>query len=137
LLCGAALQGGEALAASNPAAYLPFGSGARMCVGFRFALQEVRLGLMHLFAHFQFEIQWQMMSLTQPRPPLPTGGRIDSASKDEGLVPPSGVPSPEAAAGSKGKRGELKTVNGFTLSPAGGIWVKLVPRRDDSLLCHL
>jgi thromboxane-A synthase/cytochrome P450 family 3 subfamily A len=38
------LPGGEALAARNPHAYMPFGGGARMCVGYKFALQVRRLG---------------------------------------------------------------------------------------------
>ncbi|GBF94151.1 cytochrome P450 [Raphidocelis subcapitata] len=51
------LKGHEELAASNPHAYLPFGSGARMCIGYRFALQEARLTLAQLYRRFTFGLE--------------------------------------------------------------------------------
>lgn len=57
--CG--VQGHEELVASNPAAYLPFGSGGRQCIGQRFALQEVRLGLVQLMQRFHYDIDWNLM----------------------------------------------------------------------------
>lgn len=50
------LEGNEDLKASNPNAYLPFGSGARMCIGYRFALQEARLTLAQLYRNFTFQL---------------------------------------------------------------------------------
>jgi thromboxane-A synthase/cytochrome P450 family 3 subfamily A len=51
------LKGHEELAATNPHAYLPFGSGARMCIGYRFALQEARLTLAQLYRRFTFSLE--------------------------------------------------------------------------------
>lgn len=117
MLCCAALfvsfllpQGHEELAATNPAAYLPFGSGGRQCIGQRFALQEVRLGLVQLMQRFHYDIAWNMMV-----PPA----NNSSSSRDNKLQ--------EECADSSSQR-TLKTVNNFTLCPAGGIWVKLQPR---------
>ncbi len=36
----------------NSAAYLPFGSGPRMCIGNHFAVMEMQLSLAHFFQHF-------------------------------------------------------------------------------------
>ena len=55
------LQGNEHLASKNPNAYLPFGAGGRMCISYRFALQEVRLGLIELLEKLHFEVQWNLM----------------------------------------------------------------------------
>lgn len=103
-------QGNEHLASKHPSAYLPFGSGGRMCIGYRFALQEVRLGLLELLDQFHFEVQWNLMQ--------PAGG---AATTDAGN-------GSKDSSGAEVRR-ELKTDMGFTLSPAGGIWVKVVPRR--------
>jgi hypothetical protein len=104
MLC-CVVQGYEELVASNPAAYLPFGSGGRQCIGQRFALQEVRLGLVQLMQRFHYDIDWNLM--------VPAGNSGDSSSKQgqDGCISSS--------------KQTLKTVNNFTLCPAGGIWVKL------------
>ncbi len=43
-----------ALAPTNPAAMMPFGAGARQCVGYKFALQEGRMALARLAQRFTF-----------------------------------------------------------------------------------
>lgn len=98
-------QGHEELAPQNPAAYLPFGSGGRQCIGQRFALQEVRLGLVQLMQRFHYQIQWSMM------------------------LPPTNSSSTSAQQGDCASKRTLRTVQNFTLCPAGGIWVKLQPRQ--------
>lgn len=35
--------------------YLPFGAGPRKCIGFRFALAEVKVALIHFVRNFHFE----------------------------------------------------------------------------------
>ena len=51
------LPGHADLAPATPHAYLPFGAGARMCIGHRFALQEARLTLAALYRRFTFELE--------------------------------------------------------------------------------
>jgi len=46
--------GNEDVAPSNPLAYMPFGHGGRMCVGYKFALLEARLILVSLLQRFTF-----------------------------------------------------------------------------------
>ena len=41
----------------NNHAYLPFGVGPRLCVGMRFAQNELRIGLSNLFLNYRVEIQ--------------------------------------------------------------------------------
>lgn len=108
-----AVQGHEELVASNPAAYLPFGSGGRQCIGQRFALQEVRLGLVQLMQRFHYDIDWNLM--------VPAGNSSSSGSSCDSSK------QGQEGCDSSSKR-TLKTVNNFTLCPAGGIWVKLQPR---------
>ena len=38
----------------DPMVYLPFGHGPRSCIGMRFALEEIKLGLCHLLTNFNF-----------------------------------------------------------------------------------
>jgi len=102
------LPGYEHLSPKNSAAYLPFGSGGRQCIGQRFALQEVRLGLVQLMQRFHYDIDWNLMA--------PCGNNSSCSRQAEG----------DCGAAS-GKR-TLKTVNNFTLCPAGGIWVRLQSR---------
>lgn len=106
LLLSPSQQGHEHLGPSNPAAYLPFGSGGRQCIGQRFALQEVRLGLVQLMQRFHYEIEWTLM--------VPNNSSSSSNSDKQGVE--------------CGSNRTLKTVNNFTLCPAGGIWVKLHQR---------
>lgn len=108
--------GAAQLQPSTPHAYLPFGSGGRTCIGQRFALQEVRLGLVELLQRFSFEVVWSMMA-GAPEAAQAGGDKASSGS--------------EAAAGSSSGSScgrTLCTVNNFTLSPAGGIWVRLHKR---------
>jgi cytochrome P450 len=43
------MPGGEALAARSPAAFVPFGGGSRLCVGYKFALVEAKVALVRLY----------------------------------------------------------------------------------------
>jgi hypothetical protein len=106
------LQGNEHLATKNAAAYLPFGSGARMCIGYRFALQEIRLGLLELLSQFHFEVQWELMAPPRPQQGEDAGAEVGDKQQQQQQRRDSG---------------SLRTMNGFTLSPVGGIWVKVEP----------
>ncbi len=45
------------------AAYLPFGFGPRMCIGFGFALQEMRIILAHLISNYRFTINRENVAM--------------------------------------------------------------------------
>eukprot|EP00878_Enallax_costatus_P008450 GHUV01008832.1.p1 GENE.GHUV01008832.1~~GHUV01008832.1.p1 ORF type:complete len:573 (+),score=166.57 GHUV01008832.1:167-1885(+) len=107
------LPGNEHLASKNPNAYLPFGSGGRMCIGYRFALQEVRLGLIELLEKLHFEVQWNLMV------PPKTSALGAAVGADKNV---------DNGKGANSERRELATELKFTLCPAGGIWVKVEPR---------
>lgn len=56
-------------------AWLPFGAGARMCVGKHFALMEMQLLLANLVRDFRFEIDPELVVRPRPRVTLsPAGG---------------------------------------------------------------
>lgn len=80
-----------------------------MCIGYRFALQEVRLGLIELLEKLHFEVQWNLMV-------PPRASQLGSA--DDTF---------DTSAANQYRR-ELTTELKFTLCPAGGIWVKVEPR---------
>lgn len=50
------LPEGQHLAPTTPDAWTPFGSGARMCIGWRFALQEAKIALVRLYQHQTYKL---------------------------------------------------------------------------------
>lgn len=58
------LPEGAALApASLETAFTPFGGGARLCIGYRFAQQEALIALVRLFQRFTFALEPGMVPL--------------------------------------------------------------------------
>jgi cytochrome P450 len=60
---------GDARATIDRFAYLPFGAGARKCIGSTFALQEATLVLAVIMKHFRFQLRrghpvWPMLRVT-------------------------------------------------------------------------
>ena len=105
------MQGNEHLAATHPGAYLPFGSGPRMCIGFRFALLEIQITLLELYRRFSFQVHWPSM-----QPP-----RKVAKSSTETAVGAAAADDEEVVVQDLGEK--LRLMNGITLSPVGGIWV--------------
>lgn len=61
----------------HPNAFLPFGYGARKCIGYRFALQEMQLTLIRLYSEFTFKLDPSMPLPLQLEPGItmtPWGG---------------------------------------------------------------
>jgi cytochrome P450 len=84
------LPGHDGLACTNPLAYMPFGDGARRCVGMKFALQEARLALAALYSRHRFELApWQV-----GRPLATVNGLTLSAAEGVWVTP-----VPRASAG--------------------------------------
>lgn len=44
------------MAARHPGAFMPFGLGPRNCVGFRFALLEMRIALVRIYQRWTFRL---------------------------------------------------------------------------------
>eukprot|EP00195_Chlamydomonas_chlamydogama_P006774 CAMPEP_0202905894 /NCGR_PEP_ID=MMETSP1392-20130828/36493_1 /ASSEMBLY_ACC=CAM_ASM_000868 /TAXON_ID=225041 /ORGANISM="Chlamydomonas chlamydogama, Strain SAG 11-48b" /LENGTH=540 /DNA_ID=CAMNT_0049594191 /DNA_START=120 /DNA_END=1742 /DNA_ORIENTATION=- len=42
---------------TNPAGHVPFGGGPRMCIGYKFAINEAKLTLLRLYQRFTFELE--------------------------------------------------------------------------------
>ena len=80
------LKDHQEFSAKVPNAHTPFGAGPRMCVGWRFAMQEAKIALVRLYQHYTFEL-------------------ID-------------------------KESPLKTEQRLTLSPKGGVFVKVLKRES-------
>jgi len=106
------LPGNEHLAATHPGAYLPFGSGPRMCIGFRFALLEIQITLLELYRRFSFQVHWPSM-----QPPR----KVAKSASANTAVAAGGADGEEAVVQDLGEK--LRLMNGITLSPVGGIWV--------------
>lgn len=49
-------QEGAELAATTPDAWSAFGTGPRMCIGWKFALQEAKIALVRLYQRYTFEL---------------------------------------------------------------------------------
>jgi hypothetical protein len=116
------LQGNEAaLGPRNENAYLPFGAGARLCIGWRFALQEARLVLIKLYQNFTFELAPGQVPL-QVRGWRPGACRTDQDAADVVYHV-----SPLAQLESHALR-PPQVSTGITMGPKYGIKVRLVPR---------
>lgn len=50
------MQEGSALQPRSPDAYMPFGAGARLCIGRPFANQALAITLARLYARYHFEL---------------------------------------------------------------------------------
>eukprot|EP00951_Prasinocladus_malaysianus_P046632 scaffold647831_cov37-Prasinocladus_malaysianus.AAC.1 len=50
------LKGDPECQARHPYAFLPFGGGARVCVGMKFALEEIKLTLVAFLQRYEFEL---------------------------------------------------------------------------------
>jgi len=111
--CGSGIQARPEAACCSASLCLPLSSlvlllGGRQCIGQRFALQEVRLGLVQLLQRFHYDIDWTLMA------PSPANSAPTTSER--------------GCEGDCSSKRALKTVNNFTLCPAGGIWVRLQPR---------
>ena len=99
----AELGGDPSLRAASPSAFLPFGAGARMCIGYRFALKEARLALVALFRALDFEA---------------------AAAPGE-----SGEQEGREGGGRRAAAPPIKTATGITMGPSGGVWCRVSERR--------
>ncbi|MFT3768796.1 MAG: cytochrome P450 [Minicystis sp.] len=78
----------------SPYAYLPFGAGARMCIGAAFATVSLRLSLARV--------------LQRVRPVLPEGARVDYAVRGPAMGPKGGLPLTLVPAGSRARSGRVR-----------------------------
>lgn len=59
----------------KPNSHIPFGMGARMCIGYKFALMEAKVALIRLFSHLTFDLEPGQV-------PLPIAYGITSSPKN-------------------------------------------------------